>query len=75
MNSIQSIQQQQYGQVNRSNSLRKAAESPELPDLTRDESSLIEEKFTPKDTLEFYSVDGKAGEQQLARGINIDTRI
>ncbi|SMO81920.1 hypothetical protein [Gracilimonas mengyeensis] len=74
MNSIQPIPQQ-FTKVNSISSLRKAAESPELPDLTRDESSLIEEKFTSENTLKFYSMDGQKGEEQFARGMNIDTRI
>lgn len=74
MNSIQSTQQQQFQKVSQSSSLRKAAESAELPKLTQDESSLIEEKFTEKNTLEFYSVNGSSSEQPLSRGMNIDTR-
>lgn len=75
MNTIQSLQQTSFNQVSQSSSLRKAAASAELPSLTTDESSLIEEKFTPKDTLQFYSVDGRSGEQKFATGQNIDRRI
>ncbi|MEX0722426.1 MAG: hypothetical protein WD357_11395 [Gracilimonas sp.] len=75
MNSIQSLQTQQLNQLSKPSALRKAAEAPELPNLTKDESSLIEEKFTGKSTLDFYSMDGNLNQQQVARGMNIDTRI
>jgi hypothetical protein len=75
MNSIQSLQNQQISQLSKPSALRKAAEAPALPNLTKDESSLIEEKFTGKSTLEYYSMDGNLNQQQVVRGTNIDTRI
>jgi len=75
MNSIQSLQSQQINQLSKPSALRKAAEAPELPNLTKDESSLIEEKFTGSSPLEFYSMDGNLNKHQVVRGTNIDTRI
>ncbi|MFP8488665.1 hypothetical protein ACKGJO_06135 [Gracilimonas sp. Q87] len=75
MNSIQSLQNQQITQLLKPSALRKAAEAPELPKLTKDESSLIEEKFTGRSALEIYSMDGNLSQQQVMRGTNIDTRI
>lgn len=75
MNSIQSNHYQQLGQINKSGALRNAAKSYDLPALTKDESSLIEEKFSPDESLNLYSVDGSVQRTQLSRGANIDTRI
>ncbi len=75
MNEIRNFSPQQITQTNKPASLRQAAESPEMPNLTKDESSLIEEKFTGKETLDFYSMDGKMSQKQVVRGMNIDTRI
>lgn len=77
MNSINSIYTQQAGQINRSTALRSAAGSQDLPKLTQDESSLINQKFTAENekAMNLYSVDGKVNEHGLSRGRNIDTRI
>ncbi|MAO63690.1 MAG: hypothetical protein CL666_01690 [Balneola sp.] len=76
MNAIRNLfPQQQVTQLNQPSSLRQAAEAPAMPGLTQDESSLIEEKFTENKTLDFYSVDGSFNQEQLRRGMNIDTRI
>lgn len=76
MNAIRNLfPQQQIQQLNKPSSLRQAAEAPAMPDLTPDESSLIEEKFTENKTLDFYSVDGSFNQEQVTRGTNIDTRV
>lgn len=75
MNEIRNFFPQQISQTSKPASLRQAAESPELPKLTQDESSLIEEKFTGKQSLDFYSMDGNVNQKQVVRGMNIDTRI
>ncbi|MCP9291899.1 MULTISPECIES: hypothetical protein [Gracilimonas] len=77
MNSINSIYTQQAGQVSRNTALRSAAGSQDLPKLTQDESSLINQKFTAekKAAMNIYSVDGKVNQHELSRGRNIDTRI
>ncbi|MEQ8525950.1 hypothetical protein [Gracilimonas sp.] len=77
MNSINSIYTQQAGQINRNTALRSAAGSQDLPKLTQDESSLINQKFTAENekAMSLYSVDGKMNQHELSRGRNIDTRI
>lgn len=77
MNSINSIYTQQATQVSRNTALRSAAGSQDLPKLTQDESSLINQKFTPDNNkaMNLYSVDGKINQHELSRGKNLDTRI
>jgi hypothetical protein len=74
MNAIQSIYNQQSGQVTQNSALRKAAGSTRLPQLTKDESSLIKENFTPAKKMNLYSMDGKMKQEGLSRGAKIDTR-
>lgn len=74
MNSIRPIQQPHNNHLSGAGSLRKAANSPDMPKLTKDETDLIKEKFTPNKKLHFYSMDGKVNEQQVSRGLNIDTK-
>ncbi|MTI86492.1 MAG: hypothetical protein FH748_00835 [Balneolaceae bacterium] len=77
MTTINSIHHQQSGQITRNNALRDTAKSgsTDLPKLTKDESSLIEEKFSPKQKMDVYSMDGKVENKEFARGRNIDTRV
>lgn len=77
MNSIDSINAQQAGQVNRSTALRNAPVSNDLPKLTQDESNLINKKFNPGNSkaMNLYSVDGQVNQQKFSCGRNIDTRI
>lgn len=75
MNAIQSIYNQQSGQVTQNSALRKAASSSQLPQLTKDESLLIKEKFSPNKALNLYSMDGKVNKEGFSKGANLDTRI
>lgn len=78
MSTINSIHFQQSGQVSRNDALRKAAGNTDLPKLTQDESSLIEEKFSPSapaKKMNVYSLDGQVNNKGFARGQNLDTRI
>lgn len=75
MNTINTIHNQQSGQITRNSALRKAAVSADLPTLTKDESSLIKEKFSPNKKMDLYSMNGSVNNSRLYRGFNIDTRI
>lgn len=75
MNSINPIINQPAARVTQSSALRKAAVSPELPNLTQDESSLIKEQFAASKPLRSYSMDGKMNQYQPVRGSNFDARI
>ena len=75
MNSINSIINQQATRVTANSALRKAAVSPELPTLTKDESTLINQKFTTSKQFQAYSMDGRVSEQQAIRGANFDARV
>ena len=75
MNSINSIINQQAARVTANSALRKAAAAPELPNLTKDESTLINQKFTATKQFQAYSMDGKVTQQQMVRGGNFDARV
>ena len=75
MNSINSIINQQAARVTANSALRKAAVSPAVPNLTKDESTLINQKFTATKQFQAYSMDGKMSENQIVRGSNFDARV
>lgn len=72
MNTINPIQNN--AQITQPSSLRRAAISPDLPKLTNDEDSLIQEKFTSTN-LKLYTGNGKTQISDFSMGRNIDTRI
>ncbi len=75
MNSINSIIHQQTQRVTQNSALRKAAAAPQPPKLTADESTLINQKFSPSNSIQSYSMDGRIKEHQMVRGTNFDARI
>jgi len=75
MNSINSILHQQTERVAQNSALRKAAFSPQPPTLSKDESTLINQKFAPSQSMQSYSVDGKVNEHQMVRGAHFDARV
>ncbi|MCG8372960.1 MAG: hypothetical protein MI700_05485 [Balneolales bacterium] len=75
MNTINPIITQQTERINMGGALRKAATSPELPNLTQDESLYIKEEFTPSKAMHSYSGDGKVNAYHFMKGANLDTRI
>lgn len=75
MNSIHVANLYQSNHIQQQSPLRAAAQSPELPALTEDESTLIKEKFSPEKGLTLYNGQGNTQEARFERGMNIDTRI
>jgi hypothetical protein len=75
MNSIRSLINQQTQQIQASSALRKAASSPQPPQLTSDENSLINQEFTASKPLQSYSVNGRMNEHQIVRGAKFDARV
>ena len=75
MNSINSVIHQQTQRVAQNSALRKAASAPLLPNLTDDESTLIQQKFSASKSMRSYSLDGRVNEHQMIRGSNFDARV
>lgn len=75
MNSINSVIHQQTQRITQNTALRKAAVTPQLPSLTTDESSFINEKFSSSRTMKSYSMDGRINEHQVIRGSHFDQRV
>ncbi|MEO1022664.1 MAG: hypothetical protein AAFW89_08970 [Bacteroidota bacterium] len=75
MNPINSIRFQQVEQVARNTALRKAAAAPDMPKLSNDENTAIQNKFVPKRVLDMYGADGSTQSVNTSRGTNIDTRV
>lgn len=59
----------------RNGALRKAAGSPQPPQLTDDEVSLIRKKFAPGKPVTSYTRQGNIQQQEIGTGRNIDTRV
>ena len=75
MNTTNSIVNQQTQRVVQNSALRKAASSPKLPNLTNDESTWINRKFSASKSIKSYSMDGKVSEHQMICGSHFDARI
>lgn len=73
---IQSVYLQQSEKIVQNSALRKAAASPAPPQLSDDESAMIQKKFSEVKPLENYTNQGGVQKSSFyARGLNIDRRI
>lgn len=75
MKIIDSIHNQQSGQIVRNSALRKAAVSPRPPQLTDAEASQINKAFSRPKPVTQYNMRGDIKEQDFNLGQNIDTRV
>ncbi len=69
--SIQSIASSNFIQLQNMSSLRREAVSPNPPELTQDEASLIENTFKT-DTVETYTLKGDKLLHNHQRGVHVD---
>ena len=75
MNNINSIIHQQTHLITQNSALRKAASAPQPPNLTKDESQLINQKFAASKPMQSYSMDGSVNQHHIVRGANFDARV
>lgn len=73
---IDSIHLQQTERIAQNSALRKAAVSPAPPNLSRDESEMIQKNFAASKPIASYNVQGEMHKSSFFdRGLNIDTRV
>ncbi|MCC5914344.1 MAG: hypothetical protein JJU46_08225 [Balneolaceae bacterium] len=73
---IDSIHHQQLEKVARNNGLRAAAGSPKPPELSSDETGMIERKFSTAKPLTQYTSGGDVKESAWpVRGSHFDVRV
>ncbi len=73
---IDSIHLQQTERIAQNSALRKAAISPSPPNLSKDESEMIQKNFAASKPIASYNVQGEMHKSSFFdRGLNIDTRV
>lgn len=73
---VDSIHHQQTEKITRNSALRKAASSPSPPNLSQDETAMIQKKFASSKPISSYTMQGEMEKSSFFdRGNYIDRRI